>query len=190
MKKILSITLSCLLTSITLLAQQPSEADMQKMMQNMMPGKMQAMMAESVGEWKADTKMWMDPSQPPMSSQAMVTTEMIMDGRYLCSKWKGDMMGMPFQGLSTTAYDNGTGNFYSTWIDNMSTGMTMLTGTMDKENKSIELKGVSQDPMTGKEMKMREVLTFVDKNTQTMVMYTEHDGKEMKMMEFTLTRVQ
>lgn len=188
MKKILLFSLSCLLTTFSVFAQQPSEADMQKMMQNIMPGKVQAMMAESAGNWKADIISYMNPAQPEKST-ATITSEMLLDGRYLCSKWTGSAMGMPFAGLSTTAYDNGTQKFYNTWIDNMSTGMTMMSGTMNTETKSIEFKGISQDPMTGTEMKMRQVLTFVDKDTQSMVMYMEHEGKEMKMMEFVMKRV-
>jgi hypothetical protein len=35
---------------------------------------------------------------------------------------------------------------------------------------------------------MREVVRFPDANTQVMEMYCTTDGKEMKMMEMTLTR--
>jgi hypothetical protein len=190
MKKIFtSLALCALLINAFAQQTQMTQEEMQKVMQNMMPGKMHSMMAESVGDWKAITKIWMDPTQPPMESTATVKSEMIMGGRYLCSKWNGNMMGMPFEGLSTTAYDNGTGNFYASWIDNMSTGMMLMTGTMDKETKTIEYKGITQDSMTGKEMKVRQEITFIDKNTQKMVMYMDYNGQEMKTMEIMMTRV-
>ena len=37
------------------------------------------------------------------------------------------MMGMPFEGIGRTGYDNVTGKYWSTWIDNMSTGCYLHT---------------------------------------------------------------
>ena len=46
------------------------------------------------------------------------------------------MMGMPFQGMSTMAYDNGKKTFMSTWIDNMGTGILETEGTYDAGTKT------------------------------------------------------
>lgn len=177
-----------LICCTTVFAQQPSQEEMAAMMVNMMPGDIQKMMAGSAGEWTAHMKMYMDPSQPPMEQSTQVSAEMILGGRYLVTKFKGMMMGMPFEGMSTTAYDNGVKKFYSSWIDNMSTGMTQMEGKWMEDGKSIEFKGVSQDPMKGTEVKMRQTLEFVDNDTQRMVMYMEDHGKEMKSMEIELKR--
>lgn len=134
-------------------------------------------------------KMYMDPSQPPMESTTKIKEELILGGRYLVGKYTGNMMGMPFEGMSTMAYDNGVNKFYSSWIDNMSTGMTQMQGYWKVPNKVIELFGVSQDPMQGTEITMRQTIEFVDDNTQKMTMYMVHDGIEMKSIEIVATRI-
>lgn len=158
------------------------------MMQNMMPGPVQKQMAAQAGNWSAEMTMYMDPSQPPQKQYAKVQNEMVMD-RYLTSTYRGTMMGMPFEGVATMAYDNGTKKYYMTWMDNMSTGMTQMSGTYDETTKTTTLTGMSSDPMTGKESKMRQTIYYPDASTVKMVMYgAGPGGVEMKMMEITLMR--
>lgn len=173
---------------INAFGQQPTEAEMAAMMGNMSPGEVHKYMAESVGEWTATMKMYMDPSQPPMETKTKIKEEMILGGRYLVGKYSGNMMGMPFEGISTMGYDNGINKFYSSWIDNMGTGMTLMEGYWKVPNKVIELYGVSQDPMEGKEIIMRQTLEFVDADTHKMTMYMVHNGIEMKGIEIVATR--
>jgi hypothetical protein len=194
MKK-MNLLLTCILlcTTIILKAQNqtappPPSADQKAMMANMAPGPIQAMMAKGVGDWKADVTMWEDPSQPPTKSTCTVKNEMIMGGRYMTSKFTGTMMGMPFEGMSTTAYDNSSKKFYSSWIDNMSTGMMQMTGWWNDSTKSIDMKGTSVDPMSGKDVMMRQTLTMNGDNDQLMKMYAVMGGKEMEVMEIHLTR--
>ncbi len=188
MKKITLLFSCAFLISNLISAQNSSTPDMQMMMQNMMPGPVQKQMAANAGEWSAEMTMYMDPTQPPQKQYAKVHNEMVMD-RYFTSTYRGTMMGMPFEGVATMAYDNGTKKYYMTWMDNMSTGMTQLSGTYDEATKTTTLTGISQDPMTGKESKMRQTITYVDSSKVMMVMYGEGPGGiEMKMMEITLTR--
>jgi hypothetical protein len=190
--------LFCLTISVS--AQQPNQSNNQKnmtpadnpqmkaWMAYMTPGMPQQMMAKSAGEWKAEVMQFQDPSQPPMRSTAAVHNEMILGGRYLSTKYNGNMMGMPFEGMGTMAYDNGTKMYYSTWVDNMGTGISYMKGTMSADGKSLELKGSSYDPTQGKEVMMRQVTTFIDDNHQKMEFYSMMNGKEVKMMEMNLSR--
>jgi hypothetical protein len=93
------------------------------------------------------------------------------------------MMGMPFEGKSTMAYDNFTKKFISSWVDNMGTGVMTMEGTYDNKTKTLTSKGKMVDPTAGKELDVREVVTIIDDNTQKMEMYCTKDGKEMKTME-------
>ncbi len=70
----------------------------------------------------------------------------------------------------------------------MGTGIMNLEGTWDEGSKSIEFKGKSTDPSTGKVMTVREVFKIVDDNTQMMEMYCMQNGKEMKTMEIKAVR--
>lgn len=165
-----------------------SEAEMQKWMEYATPGDMHKMLAKYNGRWTASTKMWMAPGQPPMESTAEVTTDMHMGDRYQKSTYSGDFGGMPFNGESITGYDNTRKVFTNTWIDNMSTGIMYSEGTWNAATKSVELKGTATDPMAGKAMPFREVMTFNSDDSYKMEMYNIMDGNEYKSMEITFTR--
>ena len=176
-----------LLFSTSLLAQDQDEM-MKKWMDYMTPGAMHEMMAKTVGEWTFVSKYWMDPSAPPTVSNGKSVNEMILGGRYLKSMNYSDVMGMPMEGLNILAYDKATNEFFSFWVDNMGTGMTMARGKYDEKSKVCDMKGTMVDPMTGKEMQYRQTMKFVDDNNQLMEMYMISDGKETKSMEITATR--
>jgi len=156
------------------------------------PGEMQKMLAKSDGNWVGETTMWMEKGSQPMMSKSEATNKMVFDGRYQMSTHKGDMMGMPFEGISIVGYDNSKKKFVSSWIDNMGTGIMNMEGVWNASTKSIEFKGKMTDPSRpGKDCNVREVFTFVDDNTQKMEMFgPDHKtGKEFKTMEINYTRV-
>ena len=169
-------------------ANSQTEAEQKAWMEYMTPGEIHKMLASSQGDWKAQVTLWMQPGAPPTINTATAKNEMIMGGRYLQSTHKGDFMGMPFEGIGITAYDNAAKKFVTTWIDNMGTGIMTLEGKWDGKNNSIEFKGKSIDPTTGKDVDVREVIKFVDNNNQVMEMYMKQGGKEFKTMEVKLTR--
>jgi hypothetical protein len=165
-------------------------AAMMKTWQSFMtPGDMQKMLAKSNGDWNEEVTTWMEPGKPPMKSMATCTNKMVLNGLYQESVHKGNMMGMEFEGHGTVGYDNARKVFVSSWIDNMGSGIMYTEGAWDNASNSLIMKGKATDAMTGKAMDIKEVMKFVDDNTQTMEMYVPGpDGKEMKTMEIKLTR--
>ena len=95
---------------------------------------------------------------------------------------------MPFEGISTLAYDNAKKVFVNTWIDNMGTGIMSMEGTYDSVNNVINFSGKSTDPITGKDCTMRQTFTQVDDNTQKMEMWDDMYGSERKSMEMISKR--
>jgi hypothetical protein len=155
----------------------------------MTPGPMHKFLAKSNGEWNEVVTSWMDPSKPPVKSKATCINKMVMKGLYQESVHKGTMMGMPFEGHGTVGYDNARKKFVTSWIDNMGSGIMYGEGDWDDATKTLEIKGQMTDPATGKNSEYREVMKFIDNNTQTMEMYgMGPDGKEMKWMEIKFTR--
>jgi hypothetical protein len=194
--KPLKLLLFILVASTTVLrAQQPNQNNqqmqnnpqMQAMTSYMTPGDAQMMLAKSAGDWKADVTFIMDPSQPPMKSAATVHNEMILGGRYLSQHYTGNMMGQPFEGMGTIAYDNGKKVYLSTWIDNMGTGITYLEGKPSADNKSVEFKGTAYLPGLG-DVPMRQVVTFIDDNHQTFQEFITMGGKEVNSLSINLSR--
>lgn len=158
--------------------------NMKKWMEYMTPGDMQKMLAKGAGNWKMKTTFWMTPGTEPMVSEATATGEMVMGDRYLMTKVKGNMMGMPFDGMSIEGYDNALKIFMTTWIDNMGTGIMYMTGKWNESSKTINYTGKTCDPMTGGWVDVRQDVMFNNDGTTTMIMYGPGpDGKEFKTME-------
>jgi hypothetical protein len=173
----------------------PAPVDSATMMKNWeaysTPGDMHKLMASWNGTWEGETTMWQAPGAPPQTSKGTAVNKTVLGGRYQVGTHKGTMMGMPFEGMSTLAYDNARKVFINTWIDNMGTGLMKLEGPWNESTKTLTLSGKCVDPSsgTGQEMNIREVLRVIDDKSQVMEMYGPGpDGKEYKMMEIKMTK--
>lgn len=168
-------------------AQDDQQAMMEAWQKYMTPGPMHELLAKRVGEWKSEMKMWMDPSQPPTTSEGSAVCEALLGGRYFQTKHESTFMGMPFTGEEVTGFDNAKKKFFSTWIDNMGTGIMLLEGPYDEATKTITLTGNVTDAM-GKEVPIREVIKHIDDDNTFFEMYNTVNGKEFKSMEIKLSR--
>jgi hypothetical protein len=145
-------------------------------------------MAEEVGSWTADMTFWMEAGGEGSKAKSTADIKMILGGRYQEMNYKGNIMGMDFEGKSIISFDNATKEYTTTWIDNMGTGLMVLKGKADKSGKVINLSGTIVNPVDGKTAPYREVYTIVDANTRKMEMYDTKNGKEFKCMEIIMKR--
>ena len=184
-----TMMLAIILFSTTLsFAQQGDQAEMMKKWQEYMtPGPVHQHFAKMAGNWKAAITMFMEGQES--KSEGTATYEMILGGRYLKSTYSGNMMGMPFEGMGIDAYDNGTKEYISLWVDNMGTGAMMLKGKMDDATKAVTYWGSMYDPMAGKDIKVKTVMKEIDENNTSFEMYSVDNGKETKNMQIDYTRV-
>jgi uncharacterized protein DUF1579 len=197
-RSIVVVLCFCILVALTAFAQdKPKEqappgmsaAEQEAMMKAMSPGEQHKHLALLAGDWSFTSKAWMAPGAPPAESTGTMHAEAVLGGRYVQSVWKGNMMGMDFEGHGTNGYDNVAKKYVSTWMDNMSTGIMYSTGTCDAEHKRCEEKGSMMDPMTGKESYMRSVTNWSGNDSFTMEMYgPDPSGKEFKWMEMSVKR--
>ncbi len=154
-----------------------------------MPGARHEHLAGMAGTWTTLVKSWMDPGAPPTESKGSTEFTMELGGRYLMQRFHGEMMGMPFEGLGYTSYDNVQKKFVSVWMDNMSTGIMMSTGVEDPSGKRVVYVGSMWDAVSGAEIKVDDVLTEIGPDQQLFEMFMPGpDGKRMKCMEITYTR--
>ncbi|MEJ8817606.1 DUF1579 domain-containing protein [Lacibacter sp. H407] len=165
-------------------------AAMAKAWENFMtPGEMHKWMASHAGTWDAEVTSFM-PGAPPSTSKATEVVKMVMNGLYQEGNLSGTMMGMPFTGKSIMAYDNAKKQFALTWIDNLGSGLMLMTGQYDAATKTMHLNGTQTDPATGKDSKVRQEQKFIDDDNYVLTMYGDGpDGKEAKFMEATFKRV-
>ena len=181
------------------LAQAPGEqpmtpeqkAQMEAWMKAMTPGKAHQDMAGKTGTWEGTSTMWDAPTTPPQVSQVRAERKMGLGGRVLLDRWSGTMMGMPFEGMGTTGFNNVDGKWWGTWADNFSTGLMTTTGTCDADlKKGCTFTGTYVDPMSGKTRQNRQTVSWPSADDERMEMWEKGaDGKEWKMMEIVIHRV-
>jgi len=165
--------------------------DMQAYMVAATPGKMHALLQQSVGEWTGKCQTWMAGVEQPMESQCMATTTPLMDGKFVKWEMKGDMPGMgPYHGYGLYGYDNVAQKFQCTWLDNLGTGMMVGTGDLSPDGKTLTWNFAFHCPITKKQMVMREIETYTDSKTKTIEMFgpDPKTGREFKMMRLELTK--
>ncbi len=162
--------------------------DMKAMQDYMTPGDVHKMMAKYDGTFNAAVSVWMKPGEQPMMSKSVAVNTMILGGRYQQSKMTGDYGGTPFEGFSLLGYDNTKKIFTTTWIDNFGTGTMTLEGTWDAASKTITFTGKMFEPMSNKDLKIKEKIQYVDDNTIKNQMFVVSDAGEFKTMEIVSTR--
>jgi len=155
------------------------------------PTDMHKMMASWNGTWNGKVLQWHKAGMEPVTSNATSVNKMVMGGRYQLGNFSGQMMGMPFEGMSIMAYDNARKVFISTWIDNMGTGLMTMEGNWDDATRTMTMSGKMVDPGRGdgREISARQIYRIVDDRNHVMEMYGPgDDGKEFKWMEITFTK--
>ena len=180
MKKLLLLILFSGLFTINSFSQND---EMKKWTDYMTPGKEQESLAGMNGNWNFTSKFWMDPAGEPQLSYGTAQCEMILGGRYSQMKVTGKMMGMDFNGLGITGFDNGKKIYLSTWVDNFGTGIMLMEGIYDESSKQLVFKGNSYDPFAGKDTEMKQTIKMIDENTFNMEMFNVVNGKDIKNME-------
>lgn len=165
-----------------------SAAEMKAWTEYATPGSAHKMMADEIGTWNCDMSFWMEPNSKPEKATSTANIKMILGGRYQETNFTGTMMGQPFEGKSTLAYNNASKEYTTTFIDNMGTGMMVAIGKYDEKTKSMEFKGEMINPVNGKKIPYREIYTIVDANTRKMEMYDTKNGNEYKSMEIVMKK--
>ena len=161
---------------------------MDKMMQAGTPGAAHQKLEPLAGKFSIQSRMWIDPSKPPQESSGTAERTWIMDKRYLEERFEGDYGGHPFAGIGLYGYDNVTQQYVSSWIDSMSTSLTVSRGQLNGNVLTYE--GMMSDPMSGKESPFSMTYTLRSNDTQSVEMHgAGPDGKQVKWMEMVYTRI-
>jgi hypothetical protein len=183
------------LTLNVVFAQQPPQSEEEQKMMKLWqeyatPGENHKYFEYFVGDWDVNVKAWMKPGAEPEVSKGDNTSKLILGGRFLKAYYKGTMMGMPFEGISITGYDNFKKEYVTMWIDNAGTGIYQTSGTLDKASKTRTETGLWDDFMTGGKSKVKWVTKIIDDNKYQFDMYgaDPKTGKEFKSGQIIYTR--
>lgn len=158
------------------------------------PGPEHALFKDSEGTWDAKVEAWMAPGAPPSVSAGVETSRVGCGGLCLITDFKGSFTmdpkapPVPFEGHGTETYDIAKKKYVGTWIDSMSTGLSVSEGTYDAASKTMT--GWMEGPdMSGQVSKMKAVTVMKDPDTRVFSMYSlDKDGKETLGMRITYTR--
>ncbi len=139
------------------------------------------------GTWRAEVKMWMDPSGEPHVSQGTMVNTMVLGGRFLQEEYKDDS-GM-FEGKGFWGYNTIDKRYEGFWIDSMATFFQLERGQHDPASDSYNMEGSMTDPGSGKPMTKRSVIKALGPDEHVMEMYFKGEqGAEMKCMEIHYKR--
>ena len=164
---------------------------MKKWMDSATPGAPHKALEHFVGKWDLSTKMWMEgPGKPPTETKGTSEVKWILGGRYTLEEMKGQIMGMPHNGMGITGYDNFKKQYVGFWIDNTSTAMYSTLGDFDPSGKVLTTIGKMDEPMTGeKDKPVKYVIQIIDKDKHVFSVYDlVGTPNEFKVVEITYTR--
>ena len=183
--------LGMLFVAGTAVGQEMSAEDIAMFDKYAMPGESHKLMEPIIGEWEETVVMWFAPEAPPVTMEATMSAEWILDGRWVWSEHRGSMMGRPFHGIGLDGYDSYREEYVSIWMDNMSTAPMISRGTHDPATNEVTLMASVDDFMTGREdVPVRSVTHWTDSDTFVFEMYVAgEDGTDYQTMELTARRV-
>lgn len=152
------------------------------------PGPAHQALAATAGGYEIVVRSWNAPDAPPEVNAGKATRRMILDGRVLVETLESAIAGAPYAGHGMSGYDNVAGEYWSTWMDSMSTGVIVSRGQCNATGL-CEFTGGWLDPLTKAPVKARMVSRWTSPATQVFELFAPaHDGKDMKMLEITYTR--
>ncbi|MEA2570523.1 MAG: hypothetical protein QOI24_2524 [Acidobacteriota bacterium] len=188
---------SCLLAAAVVFADEPQKVEpsaeekvaMEAAMKAATPGDAHKKLNDMVGDFSTKATMWMAPGAPPMTSTGKSHNTWALDGRWVEQRYSGMFMGQPFKGVGYTGYDNIKKMYVGTWMDTMSTSVMTSTGTRGDDGR-YTFNSSMDDPVSGKTMPVKEVVTVTDKDHHMLEMWMpDPAGQMFKMMEISYTRV-
>lgn len=171
----------------------PSAADRQAMMEAwekaVSPGGQHAWLMDTEGAWQVRMTAWLQPGAEPEVTNGTAERKAILGGRVLRETFDSTLMGRPFQGVAHTGYDNVTGTFWVTWMDNMSTGVFTGEGTCEEDRSRCSYEVSGTDPMAGGEHAMRVEIAF-EGDREVHTFHEDRGGEEFRTMELVYTRAE
>ena len=144
-----------------------------------------------VGTWNTKTKIYMGgPGSEPMESDGQSDMKWVLGGRFIMDEHKGTMMGMPYEGIGMTGYDNFRNLYISSWSSNMGTNMLLMAGSRHPKTGVFTYYGEMDEPnlkVIGRTVKY--VTRIVDADHFTFEIIDLHAGDDYKVIELSYERV-
>jgi len=168
------LLLALLLSAATILNQPEPEPELAPELQ---------WLQQLVGQWDADSKMYVEPGEPPTEATGTDTVRAIGD-HWIVAQMDTTVFGEPFSGIMSIGYDASKAHYVATWIDTMSGHLWVYKGTLNeaRDTLTLETEGPSIEG-GGKTARYRESLRITGKDTRTFTSTIETaDGSWMTIL--------
>lgn len=152
------------------------------------PAKQHQWLEPMAGSFTTKGTFVMDPSMPAEINEGVSEHRLVLGGRFLEQHYRGGSMGMPFEGIGYTGYDNVQKCYVGTWMDTFGTGVMHSVGTGRPSAKGMDFDAVALEP-TGKKRKFVMKVRIRDADHHTFDMWTKDaKGKLFRTMRIEYTR--
>jgi Protein of unknown function (DUF1579) len=187
-KSVMDRTLTCLCLGASILATTATAQELPPAPKALPEHKI---LAADEGTWDATIKTYMGgPDAEPSVSRGTEVNEVLPGGLWVHSKFEGDFGGVKFVGRGQFGYDPVKKKYVGTWIDSMSTILSVLEGDYDARSKTMTYVGDGYDPDHKAKFSQKMVTTMKDDGTRVFTLYMKFEGQpaEAKFMEISYTK--
>lgn len=153
------------------------------------PARGDAWLAQLVGKWDIEFKIYMEPDQPPAAS-AGTDTVRALGGNWIIAETETTMMGGPYQGVMSLGYDSAQAMYHGTWIDSFGGHMWIYEGTLNDAGDTLTLRteGPSLE-VPGETAQYKEVIRITGDDSRTFNSYYESgDGSWVRIVTIEYER--
>jgi hypothetical protein len=141
-----------------------------------------------VGTFNAVTEFVMAPGTPPQTHEGTSENTLVLGGRYLRQTYRGTALGMPFEGIGYTGYDNPGKRYVGTWMDTFGTGLMNSLGTGRPTDSKLTFAAEAIEP-SGRKVHFDCIVTIKDKDRHSYEMWTKApNGKRFRTMKVDYVR--
>ena len=160
-----------------------TEAEMMTQWQAAMtPSAGHARLMPMVGTWRAKTTFTMAPGAPEQVHGGTSVHRFVLGGRYLEQIYKGMSMGMPFEGIGYTGYDNVQQRYVGIWMDTFGTGVMTFIGVGKPNDERIDTVAEAIEP-SGQKRVFENIVRIQNHGRHSYEMWTTGpSGKSFRMM--------
>lgn len=92
------------------------------------PGEHHEHLDRLAGDWDLTIRVWSSPDGEPTESAGTAEARWILDGRFLWTIYRAELLGQPFEAWSIEGYDNRAQRYLGTWRDTQGTYTLIYTG--------------------------------------------------------------
>ena len=120
----------------------------------------QQRMARFVGTWDVQGRVWVAPDADPVPAVGTAIYEWVLDGVFLHTRFKGEMMGETFSGVGYETWSEARQKHIGTWMDSTESEIFQFEGGWDETGNVLTTQGKVYDAEKQAWVELKTVTTF------------------------------